>query len=201
MCLDQRSETPQNQPNCRRIDIITANYRRGGGTGPVRPILWNIQEILGIPETWKSPFEVATLLRCCFPLVLVLESHWFHCPVFQTIPMAPPQMELPDPGLAYLPWAQPLATVSTNPGVQFHMPLSMSVTTTMPQPAPPATDPELLQDPPPQLDCELPDPPLEEDTGSESGSPSLLDALLEERKAEGGGAKDSYRSSLFIPNV
>lgn len=100
----------------------------------------------------------------------------------------------------------------SNPGVQFaasagahpasplvHMPLSMSLTTMVPQPDPQTTDPELHQDP--QLDCELPDPPLDEDSGSESESPSLLDKLLEERKAEEEGVKDSYRSSLFIPNV
>lgn len=127
-----------------------------------------------------------------------------------------PQMELPDSGLTYLPWAQPLTTISTmsNPGVQFaasaaalpasplvHMPLSMSLTTMIPQPDPQTTVSELHQDPHPQLDCELPDQPLDEDSGSESESPSLLDKLLEERKAEEEGVKDSYRSSLFIPNV
>lgn len=128
-----------------------------------------------------------------------------------------PQMEFPDSGLTYLPWAQPLTTISTmsNPGVQFaasaaalpapplvHMPVSMSLTTMIPQPDPQTTDPELHQDPHPQLDCELPDQSsLDEDTGSESESPSLLDKLLEERKAEEEGVKDSYRSSLFIPNV
>lgn len=102
----------------------------------------------------------------------------------------------------------------SNPGVQFtasaaalpasplvHMPLSMSLTTMIPQPDPQTTDPELPQDQHPHLDCELPDPPLDEDAGSESESPSLLDKLLEERKAEEEGVKDSYRSSLFMPNV
>lgn len=126
-------------------------------------------------------------------------------------------MELPDSGLAYLPWAQPLTTISamSNPGVQFaagaaalpapplvHMPLSMSLTTMVPQPEPQTTDPLRHQDPHPQLDCELPDQPLDEDAGSESDSPSLLDKLLEERKAEEEGVKESpYRNSLFIPNV
>uniref|UniRef100_H3DA45 OCA domain-containing protein n=1 Tax=Tetraodon nigroviridis TaxID=99883 RepID=H3DA45_TETNG len=60
------------------------------------------------------------------------------------LPVAPapaslPQVELPDSGLTYLPWAPPLATISTtpNPGLQFaagatlpgsplvHVPLSM----------------------------------------------------------------------------
>lgn len=121
-------------------------------------------------------------------------------------------MELPDSGLTYLPWAQPLTTISTmsNPGLQFAagaaaLPASpllhMSLTTMIPQPGPQTTDPGLHQDPPPPLDCELPDQPLDEDTGSESESPSLLDKLLEERKAEEEGVKDPYRSSLFIPNV
>lgn len=141
--------------------------------------------------------------------------------LFQTLPMAPapaalPQMELPDSGLTYLPWAQPLATISTvpNPGVQFatgaaalpgsplvHMPLSMSVTTMVPQLEPQTTGPDLQQSPDPQLDCELPEQPLDEDAEPDSDSPSLLDKLLEERKAEEEGVKDSYGSSLFIPNV
>lgn len=131
-------------------------------------------------------------------------------------PATLPQMELPDSGLTYLPWAQPLATISTvpNPGVQFaagaaalpasplvHMPLSMSVTTMLPQPEPQIAGPDLQQSPDPQLDCELPEQPLDEDTEPESESPSLLDKLLEERKAEEEGAKDSYSSSLFIPHV
>lgn len=122
-------------------------------------------------------------------------------------------MELPDSGFAYLPWAPPLATISTvpNPGVQFaggaaalpgsplvHMPLSMSVSTAAPQPFPPPADPDLRQSPGPQLDCELPEQPLDEDTDSES--PSLLDKLLEERKAE-EEEKDSYGGSLFLPDA
>lgn len=125
-------------------------------------------------------------------------------------------MELPDAGLTYLPWAQPLATISTvpNPGVQFgggavalpgsplvHMPLSMSVTPMVPQPEPQPADPDLQHSPDPQLDCELLEQPLDEDTEPDSESPSLLDKLLEERKAEEEGVKDSYGSSLFIPDV
>lgn len=131
-------------------------------------------------------------------------------------PATLPQMELPDPGLTYLPWAQPLATISTvpNPGVQFaagaaalpgsplvHMPLSMSVTTMVPQPEPQSGGLALQQGRDPQLDCELPEQPLDEDVSPDSESPSLLDKLLEERKAEAEEAKDSYSSSLFIPGV
>lgn len=128
-------------------------------------------------------------------------------------PASLPQMELPDSGLAYLPWGQPLATLSAvpSPGVQFaagaaaplvHMPLSVSVTTMLPPPEPPSAGPDLQQSPDPQLDCDLPEQPLDEDTEPDSESPSLLDKLLEERKAEEEeGAKDSYSSSLFIPHV
>lgn len=104
-------------------------------------------------------------------------------------------MEL-DPGLTYVPWAQPLAALSAvpNPGLQFaaappaspllHLPVSMCVTPMAPEPGP--------HTPAPQLACEL---PLDEDA-----APSLLDKLLEERRAE-EEAKDSYGCSLFIPNV
>ncbi len=147
--------------------------------------------------------------------------------MFQTIPMAPapaslPQMELPDSGLTYLPWAQPLTTISAmpNPGVQFtngsaalpgspmvHMPLSMSLTTMIPQLETQGVDPqpqilELSQRSDHQLDPEPQGPSLEEDPGVETESPSLLDKLLEEQK-DGGGedGKDSYNSTLFIQNV
>uniref|UniRef100_A0A672I7W1 POU class 2 homeobox associating factor 1 n=1 Tax=Salarias fasciatus TaxID=181472 RepID=A0A672I7W1_SALFA len=116
---------------------------------------------------------------------------------FGTIPVAPgqtslPPMELQDSGLTYLPWAQSLTTISTmpNPGVQFapgaaalpgsslvHMPLSMSLTTMIPQLEPPCVEvrPE---------------------------SPNLLDKILEDRKESGeDDDKDSYSSSIFIPDV
>lgn len=147
--------------------------------------------------------------------------------LFQTIPMASapaslPQMELPDAGLTYLPWAQPLTTISTmpNPAMQFstnsaalpggsplvHMPLSMSLTTMMPQLDPQCVDPQpildLQQRPGHQLDSEPQGPSLDEDEVVEPESPSLLDKLLEDQKDDGGeGDKDSYGSSLFIPDV
>uniref|UniRef100_A0A3B4WB95 POU class 2 homeobox associating factor 1 n=1 Tax=Seriola lalandi dorsalis TaxID=1841481 RepID=A0A3B4WB95_SERLL len=132
-----------------------------------------------------------------------------HAPLltnFGTIPVAPapaalPQMELPDSGLTYLPWAQPLTTISTmpNPGVQFapgsaalsgsplvHMPLSMSLTTMIPQLEAQGADPQ------PQI-LDLPQQPE---------SPNLLDKLLEDHKEDGEEEdKDSYSGSLFIPNV
>lgn len=137
-------------------------------------------------------------------------------------PASLPQMELPDAGLTYLPWAQPLTTISTipNPGVQFapnsaalpgsplvHMPLSMSLTTMIPQLEPQCVDPQsqildLQQRPDHQLDSEPQDQSLDEDAVVESESPNLLDKLLEDQKDDGGEEdKDSYSSSLFIPNV
>uniref|UniRef100_A0A8C2YWK1 OCA domain-containing protein n=1 Tax=Cyclopterus lumpus TaxID=8103 RepID=A0A8C2YWK1_CYCLU len=113
-------------------------------------------------------------------------------------PGSGPQMELPDSGLTYLPWVQPIATISTVPNqVQFgpgssalpgspliHMPLSMSLTTMIHQ-----------------MDLDLQDPSLDEDPGLEADAPDLLDKLLEERKRNGEeDDKDSYSSSLFISN-
>ncbi|XP_051813507.1 POU domain class 2-associating factor 1 [Acanthochromis polyacanthus] len=146
---------------------------------------------------------------------------------FGTIPVAPapgslPQMELPDSGLTYLPWAQPLTTISTmpNPGVQFssgsaalpgsplvHMPLSMSLTTMFPQLETQGADPqpqilELPQHSDHQLDPEPQGQSLNEDPEVESESPNLLDKLLEDHKEPGEEEEtDSYRSSIFIPSV
>ncbi|XP_069390651.1 POU domain class 2-associating factor 1 isoform X2 [Paralichthys olivaceus] len=144
---------------------------------------------------------------------------------FGTIPVAPapasfPQMELPDSGLTYLPWTQPLTTISTmpNPGVQFapvsaalsgpplvHMPLSMSVTTMIPQLEAQGADPQLqILDLAQRSDLnpEPQDQSLDEDLGIEPGSPNLLDKLLEDPKEDGEvEEKDSYSNSLFIPNV
>ncbi|XP_033953713.1 POU domain class 2-associating factor 1 [Pseudochaenichthys georgianus] len=144
---------------------------------------------------------------------------------FGPIPLAPaqgslPQMELPDSALTYLPWPQPITTISAMPssGVQFassssalpgsplvHMPLSMSLTTMFPQ-----LEAQSLHPPQPQI-LEMPqrsehqldtEPQDDEGSGAESESPSLLDKLLEEQKGEGEEEdKDSYSSSIFIPNV
>ncbi|XP_039987078.1 POU domain class 2-associating factor 1 [Xiphias gladius] len=145
---------------------------------------------------------------------------------FGTIPMTPapaslPQMELPDSGLTYLPWAQPLTTISTmpNPGVQFapgsaalsgsplvHMPLSMSLTTMIPQLEAQGVDPQpqildLPQRSEHQLDHEHEDQSLDEDPGIEPESPNLLDKLLEDHKEDEEEDKDSYSSSLYISTV
>lgn len=145
---------------------------------------------------------------------------------FGTIPVAPgpaalPQMELPDSGVTYLPWAQPLTTISTmpNPGVQFspssalpgsplvHMPLSMSLTTMIPQLESQDADPsqpqilEIPQHSDHQLDPEPQGQPLNEDPELEPESPNLLDKLLEDHKEHGEEKdKDSYSGSLFIHN-
>lgn len=142
---------------------------------------------------------------------------------FQTLPMTPapapiPQMELPDSGLTYLPWGQPLTTISTlpTPGVQFtpnsaplpgsslvHMPLSMSLTTVIPQ----SVDPhpqivELHQSSQHQLDPEQQDHSLDEGDVRDTGSPNLLDKILEEQKDHVHEQdKDSYNSTIFIPNL
>lgn len=149
--------------------------------------------------------------------------------MLQTIPVAPaptslPQMELPDSGLTYLPWAQPITTISAMPNtghMQFspspaalpgsplvHVPLSVPLTTMIPQlEAQGAADaqPQILdlqQRNNPQLDPEPANQSLDEDSAVEPESPSLLDKLLEEQKDDGGEEdKDSYGSSLFIPNV
>ncbi|KAM9359109.1 POU domain class 2-associating factor 1 [Symphorus nematophorus] len=134
-----------------------------------------------------------------------------------TAPATLPQMELPDSGLTYLPWAQPLTTISTmpNPGVQFapgsaalpgsslvHMPLSMSLTTMIPQGVDPQPQILDLQRPDHPLDPDQQGQSLDEDAGVEPESPSLLDKLLEEQKDDSVEEdKDSYSSSLFIPNV
>ena len=137
-------------------------------------------------------------------------------------PASIPQMDLPDSGLTYLPWAQPLTTISTmpSPGVQFapgsaalpgsplvHMPLSMSLTTMIPQLEAQGVDPHpQILDLPQRSDQQLDPGPqgqsLDEDPGVEAESPSLLDKLLEAQKDDGSEQdKDSYSSSLFISNV
>uniref|UniRef100_A0A3B4UFQ4 POU class 2 homeobox associating factor 1 n=1 Tax=Seriola dumerili TaxID=41447 RepID=A0A3B4UFQ4_SERDU len=98
-------------------------------------------------------------------------------------PAALPQMELPDSGLTYLPWAQPLTTISTmpNPGVQFAPGSTLEAQ---------------------GLDPEAPGQSLDEDPEIEPESPNLLDKLLEDHKEDGEEEdKDSYSGSLFIPNV
>lgn len=133
-----------------------------------------------------------------------------------------PQMELPDSGLTYLPWAQPLTTISTvpSPGVQFgpgsavlpgsplvRMPLSMSLTTMIPQMEAQGLDPHSqILDLPQHSDQHLNQEPqgqdLDDDPEVEPESPSLLDKLLEDHKGHGDEEdKDSYSSSLFIPDV
>ncbi|KAF7646532.1 hypothetical protein LDENG_00186690, partial [Lucifuga dentata] len=145
---------------------------------------------------------------------------------FGTIPVAPapaslPQMDLQDSGVTYLPWAQPLTTISTMPtsGVQFapgaatlpgsplvHMPLSMSLTTMIPQLEAQGVDPQLqILDLPQRSDHQLnPEPQaqsLDEDQVIEPESPNPLEKLLEDDKEEGEAEEDSYSSSIFMPNV
>lgn len=107
-----------------------------------------------------------------------------------------------------------------NPGVQFapgsaalsgsplvHMPLSMSLAAMIPQPETQGAEPQLQildlpQRPDHRLDPEPQGQSLDEDQEGEPGSPNLLDKLLEERGEDGDeDDKDSYSSSLFMPNV
>ncbi|XP_047247557.1 POU domain class 2-associating factor 1, partial [Girardinichthys multiradiatus] len=146
---------------------------------------------------------------------------------FGTIPVAAgqtslAQMELPDSGLAYPLWAQPLTTISAmpSPGVQFapasaalpgsplvHMPLPMSLTTMIPQPETQEVDPhpqilDVSQHSEQELDQELQDHSLNKDPEVEPESPNLLDKLLEDHKGHGEEEdKDAYSRSLFLPNV
>lgn len=133
---------------------------------------------------------------------------------FQTIPVAPgqpslSQMELPDSGVAYPIWTQPLTTISTIPSPAsplVHMPLSMSLTTIRQMEAQ-VVDPQshlvhLPQQPEGQLDPEPQDQCPNEDLEVEPESPNLLDKLLEDQKRRGEDEdKESYTSSIFLPNV
>ncbi|XP_034024953.1 POU domain class 2-associating factor 1 isoform X2 [Thalassophryne amazonica] len=143
---------------------------------------------------------------------------------FGTIPMAPapssfPQMDLKDSGMTYLPWAQPLNTISTmsSTGVQFtpgsaslpgtplvHMPLSMSLTTVIPQLEAQSVDSHLqILDLPQcsdhQLNRETQAQSLDDDSGIEPESPNLLDKLLDQKDAEEEQeCKSFYSSSFFL---
>lgn len=83
------------------------------------------------------------------------------------------------------------------------MPLSMSLTTVIPQ----SVDPhpqivELHQNSEPQLDSEPQDHSLDEDDVRDTESPNLLDKLLEEQKDHVHEEdKDSYNSAVFISNL
>ncbi|XP_054881282.1 POU domain class 2-associating factor 1 isoform X2 [Poeciliopsis prolifica] len=146
---------------------------------------------------------------------------------FGTIPVAPSQssltpMELPDSGLAYPLWAQPLTTISAvpSPGLQFasgsaalpgpplvHMPLPMSLTAMIPQPDSESVNPhpqvlDTQQHSEKELDQEPQDHSLAENPDEEPVSPNLLDELLEDQKEHDDEQdKNSYSSSMFLSNV
>ncbi|XP_077944944.1 POU domain class 2-associating factor 1 [Gasterosteus aculeatus] len=119
-----------------------------------------------------------------------------HAPLlanFGTVPVAPapgsaPQMELPDSGLPTCPGpARHHHIRHAEPGGPtgsplVHVPLSMSLTTVIPQ----------LEE------VHHMDPDLEQHAGAEA--PSLLDKLLEDQEGDGEEEdKDSYGHSLFLP--
>ncbi|XP_043976358.1 POU domain class 2-associating factor 1 isoform X2 [Gambusia affinis] len=120
---------------------------------------------------------------------------------FGTIPVAQGQsslapMELPDSGLAYPLWAQPLTTISAmpNPGVQF------ASETQVVDPHPQIRDTQ--QHSGHELDQEPQDHSLAENPEEEPVSPNLLDKLLEDQKRHDEEEdKNSYSSSMFLPNV
>ncbi|XP_022623810.1 POU domain class 2-associating factor 1 [Seriola dumerili] len=201
----------------------------GAGLQPWSSPEYNQQDPSAQPLAYPATTLTADLyMQTLCPSYTMLT--YTHAPLltnFGTIPVAPapaalPQMELPDSGLTYLPWAQPLTTISTmpNPGVQFapgstalsgsplvHMPLSMSLATMIPQLEAQGADPQpqildLPQRSEHQLDPEAPGQSLDEDPEIEPESPNLLDKLLEDHKEDGEEEdKDSYSGSLFIPNV
>lgn len=109
---------------------------------------------------------------------------------------------MPNHGVQFAPGS---AALPGSPLV--HMPLSMSLTTMIPQLEPQGMDPqpEILEIPEhseQQLDPEPQGQSLNEDPEVEAESPNLLDKLLEDHKEHGEEEdKDSYSSSLFIPNV
>ncbi|PWA15678.1 hypothetical protein CCH79_00020530 [Gambusia affinis] len=157
---------------------------------------------------------------------LLERQQWPNCGD-DTIPVAQGQsslapMELPDSGLAYPLWAQPLTTISAmpNPGVQFasgsaalpgpplvHMPLPMSLTAMISQPETQVVDPhpqirDTQQHSGHELDQEPQDHSLAENPEEEPVSPNLLDKLLEDQKRHDEEEdKNSYSSSILVPVV
>ncbi|KAM9811426.1 POU domain class 2-associating factor 1 isoform X2 [Syngnathus typhle] len=131
-----------------------------------------------------------------------------------TIPVAAtscalPHMDLPDSGCAYIPWAQPLTTISTMiSGVQFapgsttlsgsclvQMPLSKSLASQGHQPH--LLDPLEYSDQTNSKTEEV----IHEDQAEELETPNLLDKILEDQgKDEYSGGKVSYSNSFFLPS-
>ncbi|XP_061638064.1 POU domain class 2-associating factor 1 [Phyllopteryx taeniolatus] len=131
-----------------------------------------------------------------------------------------PQMDLPELGCAYIPWNQPLTTLSTMiSGVQFapgsttlsgsplvHMSLSKTLTTTVPQLDTQGIDSQVQNLEPLQYsdltNRKLHDEVLDEGQAVELEAPNLLDKILEDQgKEEESGGKVSYSNSLFVPNA
>ncbi|XP_075996679.1 POU domain class 2-associating factor 1 [Genypterus blacodes] len=146
---------------------------------------------------------------------------------FGSIPVAPvpaslPQMDLQDSGLTYLPWAQPLTTISAvpGPGVQYapgpaalpgsplvHMPLSMSLTAMIPQLEAQAVESQIqILDLQQRSEQQL-NPQPEAQPGVKAPEVELeplnpLEKLLEDHKDEGSTEdKNSYSSSIFMRNI
>ncbi|XP_061683781.1 POU domain class 2-associating factor 1 [Syngnathoides biaculeatus] len=141
-----------------------------------------------------------------------------------TIPVATstcslPQMDLQELGCAYIPWTQPLTTLSTMlSGVQLtpgsptlsgsplvHMSLSKTLTTTLPQLDTQGIDSQAqILEPVQYSDLTNPkqhDEVLDEGQPGELETPNLLDKILEDQgKEDESGDKVSYSNSLFASN-
>ncbi|KAK7883170.1 hypothetical protein WMY93_029344 [Mugilogobius chulae] len=129
-----------------------------------------------------------------------------HAPLltnFGTIPVAPVPSPLPqmdsDSGLTYLPWTAVSSPAALSGSPLLHVPLSMSLATMIPQ-----LDLQVSNGEQPALDQPL-QPATEgiseQEPEEKQESPSLLDKLLEEQKADDGEDKDSYDTSIYVTNV
>ncbi|XP_061923321.1 keratin-associated protein 10-5-like isoform X2 [Entelurus aequoreus] len=136
---------------------------------------------------------------------------------FGTLPACSlPHLDLPEPGVAYIPWSQALTPSS---GVQIvprsasqsgsslvHMPLSVSLSTWVPQQdgqglyyesrnLEPLQYPELV-------DLKTHNEALEEDRGADLEAPNLLDTILEDQRRDDQlKGKKSCSTSIFVTNT
>ncbi|XP_061775342.1 keratin-associated protein 16-1-like [Nerophis ophidion] len=136
---------------------------------------------------------------------------------FGTLPACSlPHLDLPEPGLAYIPWSQALTPSS---GVQIvprpasqsgssmvHMPLSVSLSTWVPQQDVQglyheSRNLDTLQYPD-QVDLKTHNEALDEYRGADLEAPNLLDTILEDQRRDDQlKAKKSYSTSIFVTNT
>ncbi|XP_033833132.1 POU domain class 2-associating factor 1 [Periophthalmus magnuspinnatus] len=134
-----------------------------------------------------------------------------HAPLltnFGTIPVAPvptplPQMDT-DSGLTYLPWTTMSSPTALSGSSLLHVPLSMSLATMIPQLDPQVSnvDSQILGTPLQPVTEGPSEGQSEEEDHEKQESPSLLDKLLEEQKADDEEEdKDLYSDSIYVTNV